>query len=227
MNENGVWIVVAAFNEEKMIGNVVDSLHEIYNNIIVVDDGSSDSTAKVAKEANAITLKHPINLGQGAALQTGISYALSKGAEFIVTFDADGQHCIGDIEHLLEALKKTGSDVACGSRFLGTHISMPTLRKVILKLAVVFTWITTGIRMTDAHNGLRAFTAHAARKIEITQNRMAHASEIIEQIAYNKLKLVEVPVTIIYSDYSLTKGQRMSNSINILLDLLTSRFLKW
>lgn len=226
MNKNGVWIVIAAFNEEKMIGNVVDSLLEVYDNIIVVDDGSSDNTAKFAKEANAITLKHPINLGQGAALQTGITYALSKGAEFIVTFDADGQHCVQDIAHLLNALQRQGADVSCGSRFLGTQISMPALRKFMLKLAVMFTWITTGIRMTDAHNGLRAFTADAARKIDITQNRMAHASEIIEQIAFKKLKLIEVPVTIIYSEYSLAKGQRMSNSINILLDLLNSRFLK-
>ena len=224
MDENGVWIVVAAFNQEKMIGNVVDSHHEIYNNVIVVDDGSSDSTTKVALEANVFTLKHPINLGQAVALQTGISYALSNGAEFIVTFDADGQHCVGDIAHLLETLQETGSDVACGSRFLGDQISMPTFRKLILKLAVVFTWITTGIRMTDAHNGLRAFTSEAARKIEITQNHMAHASEIIEQVAYNKKKLIEVPVTIIYSEYSLAKGQSMSNSINILLDLWTVGF---
>ena len=226
INNQGVWIVIAAYNEEKMIASVVATLRKIYSNIIVVDDGSSDSTFKMAREAKAITLKHPINLGQGAALQTGITYALSKGAEFIVTFDADGQHCFGDIALLLRALQKTGSDVACGSRFLDAQASIPSFRKLILKLAVVFTWITTGIRMTDAHNGLRAFTGATARKIEIRQNRMAHASEIIEQIAYNKLKLIEVPVTIIYSEYSLAKGQHMSNSINILLDLLANRFAK-
>jgi glycosyltransferase involved in cell wall biosynthesis len=226
MNKNDVWIVIAAFNEEQMIGKVVNSLYEVYNKIIVVNDGSSDRTGEYALEAKAVTLTHPINLGQGAALQTGISYALSKHAKFIVTFDADGQHCVNDIDNLLNALKNTNSEVACGSRFLGSHISMPILRKIMLKLAVLFTWTTTGIKMTDAHNGLRVFRADAAKKIKITQNRMAHASEIIEQIAINNLKMIEVPVTIVYSEYSLAKGQRMSNSINILLDLWNSRFMK-
>jgi polyprenyl-phospho-N-acetylgalactosaminyl synthase len=226
MDEDNVWIVIAAFNEERMIGSVVGGLGAVYRNVVVVDDGSSDRTVAVAAAAGAITLRHPINLGQGAALQTGMVYALARGADFIVTFDADGQHRVEDIARLLGALSGAGADVACGSRFLGTAVAMPLSRRLALRMAALFTSMTVGIKVTDAHNGLRAFTSDAVRKIEIKQNRMAHASEIIWQIKAKHLRLIEVPVTILYSEYSLAKGQRLSNSLNILLDLLGGRFLK-
>ena len=221
--EGGVWVVVAAYNEARVIGGVIAELRRDSHRIVVVDDGSSDMTARVAAECGAIVLQHPINLGQGAALQTGIEFALLRSAEVIVTFDADGQHRVGDIGKLVEALQKHRADFALGSRFLGAAVNIPPLRRMLLRAATLFTRVTTGLRLTDAHNGLRAMTRRGAQRIRLRQNRMAHASEILGQIAASRLKFVEVPVTTEYSGYSLAKGQRSGDLIIILLDLFARR----
>lgn len=220
MNLGNVWIVIAAHNEESVIGDVVNELKSIGCELVVVDDGSADKTPDIAWRAGSDVVIHPFNLGQGAALQTGIDYALRRGAAFVATFDADGQHDPADILKMLEVLVATKSDIVCGSRFLGLTENMPFSRAVLLKLAVLFTTITTGIKVTDAHNGLRVMTADCARKIKITQNRMAHASEIISIISSLRLKYIEVPVSIRYTPYSLKKGQRISGALNILVDLI-------
>jgi len=193
---------------------------------VVVDDGSKDGSGEIALAAGAVVLRHPVNLGAGAAQQTGIDYALSRGAEIIVTFDADGQHMASDIDALVADLQKAGTDFALGNRFTGHVENMPLMRRIVLKLAVLFTVFSTGLKMSDAHNGLRAMTAEAARKIRFRQNRMAHGSEIIEQIARLKLSYVETPVTVRYTDYSLKKGQSSLNAINILFELISERILK-
>jgi glycosyltransferase involved in cell wall biosynthesis len=162
-------------------------------------------------------------MGQGAALQTGITFALRNKAQFIVTFDGDGQHRPEDIPLLIQALIKHQADFALGSRFLGSALDLPPLRRAVLRLAVLFTRVTTGLKLTDAHNGLRAMTGRGAAYIRLRHNRMAHASEILDQIARSGLAYVEVPVTIVYTAYSLQKGQRISNSVSILIDLLTRR----
>lgn len=221
-----VWAVIAAYNESQTIGQVIQGLAEQGCSIVVVDDGSHDDTAVLARGAGAHVVCHPINLGQGAALQTGIEYALRRGAETLVTFDADGQHLASEVHVLVDTLRSSGADMACGSRFLGQTENMPRLRRATLKLATVFTYLSTGLRMTDAHNGLRALTRSCALRLRIRQNRMAHASEIIDQAARLRLKLVEVPVTIRYSEYSLRKGQKLSNSLAILLDLAVKRLYR-
>src|SRR5262249_28459340 len=190
---------------------------------VVVDDGSADETAEVAARAGAEVLRHPINLGQGAALQTGIDYALLRGAGQVVTFDADGQHRADEIAVLLAALCAHDADFALGSRFRGTTVELPTLRRLMLRAATLFTRVTTGLEVTDAHNGLRAMTRRGAARIRLRQNRMAHASEILHQIAASGFRYVEVPVTIQYSRYSLAKGQRASEFVVILLDLFARR----
>ena len=219
----GIWVVVTAFNEASVIGAVVSGLNEAGYAVVVVDDASADETAAVAQRHGAVVLSHPINLGQGAALQTGISYALKRGAAFLVTFDGDGQHRPADIPVLIEALERNGCDFALGSRFLGGALNMPNSRRMLLRLATWFTRITTGLRVTDAHNGLRAMTRRGAARIHLRQNRMAHASEILHQIARSGLPYVEVPVTIVYTDYSLAKGQRMGDAASILVDLMARR----
>ena len=171
-------------------------------------------------------LRHPINLGQGAALQTGIRYALSRGAGYIVTFDADGQHRPEDIRVLLDMQVKTGADVVLGSRFLGHAENIPRLRRMLLQLAVIYTHITSGVKLTDAHNGLRLLTRRAAERLRIRQDRMAHASEIIDQIGALGLTVVEAPVTIVYTEYSLRKGQKLGNALNILTELFVARLNK-
>jgi glycosyltransferase involved in cell wall biosynthesis len=218
-----VWIVIAAFNEEAVIGRVVDKVTRVYPNVVVVDDGSADLTASKAAGAGALVVKHPINLGQGAALQTGIAFALSRGAQYLVTFDADGQHRVADIAALLEALRSRDIDYALGSRFLHGASNIPRTRRLLLQAATWFTRFTTGLRVSDSHNGLRAMTRKGASQLFIRQNRMAHASEILQQIADSGLNYIEVPVTISYTHYSLEKGQRLSGSVDIILDLLASR----
>lgn len=221
----GIWIVVPAYNEVQVVHSVVSLLLQRYDNVVVVDDNSQDHTYESLTDLRLHLLRHPINLGQGAALQTGITYALQRGASIIVTFDSDGQHAVDDIPVLCRALTG-GADVALGSRFLGSTIRMPPLRKLVLKAAIFYQHLTSGLKLTDAHCGLRAMTAAAARSISIRENRMAHASELIEQFANLKLRIVEVPVTITYSDYSLAKGQSSLNAITIVLQLFVNRFRK-
>jgi glycosyltransferase involved in cell wall biosynthesis len=218
-----IWVVVTAYNESSVISEVVKGIRQGGYSVVVVDDASSDETGDRALSAGARVLRHPINLGQGAALQTGIAFALRNEAQYIVTFDGDGQHRPEDIASLTDALMRHQADFALGSRFLGNALDLPRLRRAILRLAVLFTRLTTGLKVTDAHNGMRAMTRRGASYIRLRQNRMAHASEILDQIARSKLAYVEVPVTIVYTAYSLQKGQRISNSVSILIDLLTRR----
>lgn len=203
-----------------MIRDVVAEAHAFFANVVVVDDGSADESANIAEAAGARVLRHPFNIGQGAALQTGMDFALASGAEYVATFDADGQHCIEDVTVLLDGLRAAQADIALGSRFLGTAESIPSSRRLLLRVACWFTRLTTGLDLTDVHNGIRVMTSEAARRISITHNRMSHASELLEQIAANKLNYIERPVTIRYTAYSLAKGQTMWNSIVILSELL-------
>ena len=227
MNKNKTFIVIAAYNEGGQIKNVIlELLRRDFKNIVVVDDGSSDDTAQIAASAGAIAIKHPINLGQGAALQTGIDYSLEWGADMIVTFDADNQHDPDDISSAMNTLHKSGCDILLGSRFKGRTINMPLKKKITLKLAIFYTRITTGLDFSDAHNGFRVLTKNAAKIIRIRQNRMAHASEILNEIANLKIKYIEHPVTIKYTDYSIAKGQKISNSLNILKDLFLGGLYK-
>jgi polyprenyl-phospho-N-acetylgalactosaminyl synthase len=214
-----LWIICAAYNEARTIAGVVLELRHAGYQVVVVDDGSNDATRHLATAAGANVITHPINLGQGAALQTGIEYALAQGADVIVTFDADGQHRVSDVARLVEALSHEQADFALGSRFLGQTCNLPWLRRWVLRAATVFTRLTTGLSLTDSHNGLRALTRRGACAIRLRQNRMAHASEIVSEIARSRLPYVEVPVTIEYTAYSLAKGQRLGDSVMILLDL--------
>ena len=220
-----VWVVIAAYNEATVIHRVISNVASCGYRTIVVDDGSSDQTVAAASAADRI-IRHPINLGQGAALQTGMDYALEQGADVIITFDADGQHRAADIESLIRALEKTQADFALGSRFLGSSTGLPHLRRWLLKAATLFTQLTTGLRLSDTHNGLRAMTRRGAGVVRLRQNRMAHASEILSQIAASGLSYVEVPVSVEYSTYSLAKGQRLDDALMILLDLFARRLYR-
>jgi glycosyltransferase involved in cell wall biosynthesis len=220
-----VWVVVAAYNEGSVISRVVSELKRRGYAVVVVDDGSSDRTAEAAAAADVI-VRHSINLGQGAALQTGIDFALEREADVIVTFDADGQHRAADIEKLVQAIRIADVDFALGSRFLGGSSGMPVARRILLKAATLFTQLTTGLRISDTHNGLRAMTRNGAGVIRLRQNRMAHASEMLSQIAASGLGYTEVPVTIEYSAYSIAKGQKIGDALIILLDLFARRLYR-
>ena len=226
MDPAAVWVTIPAYNEEAIIASVVDPLSKLGFQVVVVDDCSDDQTVARLAELPVHFLSHPVNLGQGAALQTAISYALSQQARYIVTFDADGQHSPTDISKLLDPLIRGEFDVALGSRFIagGSAENIPPIRRSMLRLAILLSRFSTGMKLTDTHNGLRAFTADAARKLKITQNRMAHASQILSQISSQKLRYVEVPVRIVYTDYSMQKGQRVSNAFNVVWESLMAFF---
>lgn len=218
-----VFIVVPAFNESRTIRGVVDGLLAHYPNVVVVDDGSSDGTFESLQDSRACVLRHCANRGQGASLQTGIDFALLRGAEAIVTFDADGQHDVHDIPALLRPLRDGECDVALGSRFLGRTSNMPLTRRLLLKLGVLFTWVVSRIRATDVHNGLRAFSAQAASELNINMDRMAHASEIFDQIRTHGWRYKEIPVTIHYTTYSLAKGQTSWDALRIAFQVLLEK----
>jgi glycosyltransferase involved in cell wall biosynthesis len=223
---HAAWLVVAAYNEGPQVGDVVKHARAVFANIVVVDDGSGDATGEAAWQSGASVVTHPLNLGQGAALRTGMDYALARGARFVATLDADGQHRADDAAAMIRRLAESGADVALGSRFLGSAENMPYARRLLLRAATVFTRLTTGLDVTDAHNGLRAFTADAARRIRIRQNRMAHASEILEEISRGQLTYIEVPMVVTYTEYSLAKGQSGFGAFSVLLDLLLARLRK-
>lgn len=222
-----IFIVIAAYNEEKSIGAVLDSLNkEGYHNIVVVDDGSHDNTSSAVKMHKAHVLRHIMNRGQGAALKTGIDYALLQGADIVVTFDADGQHNPKDIKAMTEPIIKKEVDVTLGSRYLKqAKTNAPPLRRLYHKIGIMTIWFMYGIRLTDAHNGLRALSRKAASAIQIKSDRMEHASEIIDQIGKNKLSYREIPVEIIYTEYSLKHGQSSSNAFNIFFKMIFKKLM--
>ena len=221
MNEEDVWVVVPLFNEERVIAEVVRSARAVFPNIVCVDDGSTDASAAAAEAAGAVVVRHPVNLGQGAALQTGFEYALSvPSMRWVVTFDADGQHQIDDVVVMLDKARGENLDVVFGSRFLDDRTEAGFLKGLVLRAAVGYTNLTTGTRLTDAHNGLRVMGRDVVARIEITQNRMAHASELVQQIGQLDVRYAESPVHIIYTDYSRSKGQSLWNAVNILADLI-------
>ncbi len=226
-SQSRIFVVVPAYNEGKVIENTLKPLIEKGYSIVVVDDGSSDETWQIIRKLPVYGLHHIINMGQGAALQTGISFALVKRAEIIVHFDADGQHDPEDIPRLCEPILKHQADVVLGSRFLlAAHSqAVPRSRRIILRGAVVINGLLTGIWLSDAHNGFRAFSSEAARKVKLSENGFAHASEILILIREQKLKYVEVPTLIRYTNYSVEKGQSTLNAFNILIDLILRRFI--
>lgn len=211
------WVVIAAYNEGKVIRDVVSEVAREGWSVVVVDDGSRDDTAAAADVPGVFVLRHVVNLGQGAALQTGIDFALRRRAAHIVTFDADGQHDAGCIPALVEALDD--ADIALGSRFLGKAIEGASNRRVaLLKTATLVSNGLSGMKLTDAHCGFRAFRASAAPKLRITQDRMAHASELLRKIHTSGLRVVEVPVTVRYTEHSMSKGQGGMQAVRILFD---------
>ena len=221
-NDLKLFIVIPCFNEQDTIHDVISSLMKSgYRHVIVVDDNSSEDIPLALRGLPVIYIRHPINLGQGAALQTGFEYAKMNQADIVVTFDGDGQHSSNDIRNLIAPILKNESDIVLGSRFLKTsrtNIAFP--RVILLQIGRYIEWPFTGLLLSDVHNGIRALNRKALERINITESGMAHATEIIMQIRRNKLRFAEVPVTIQYSKYSKKKGQSFWNSINIFFDLI-------
>lgn len=224
---NDTGIIIPVYNEAEVVSETVNGVLKVFSNVVCVNDGSSDESSEKITHTKAILVEHPINLGQGAALQTGIEFLLqNKDIHYFVTFDADGQHNIKDVQRMIKVIKKQNIDIVLGSRFLGVAEDMPALKIVILKMAIIFTNIFSGVKLTDTHNGLRVFNRKFAENLNITMSDMAHASEIIDKLGKGNWAYEEVPITIKYTDYSRAKGQSLFNSINILFDLMLKKVSK-
>lgn len=223
-----IFIIVPTFNEAAVLAGTLTPLYKKGYTIVVVDDGSSDETWSILQDLPVYALRHPINLGQGAALQTGMSFALLNDADVVVHFDADGQHRPNDIETLVEPILKGKADVVLGSRFLRfqDEESVPLSKRIILRVAVIVNGLFTGMWLSDAHNGLRALSKHAVQKIHLRENRYAHASEIVHQIKALKLKYTERATKVSYTKYSTQKGQSFWNAFNIVVDMILRGIFK-
>ena len=225
MNDNkSIFVIIPCFNEARVIRQTVQEVIAAGYNVVVVDDCSTDDSYELIRGLQIDLIRHKVNLGQGAALQTGIEVAKKKGAEYFVSFDADGQHDVNDIEAIVEKLKKENLDIVLGSRFLpGAESNIKPGRKFFLKIACLMNFAFTGILLSDAHNGIRVFNKNAAEKINIKENRMAHASEFLMQIKKHRLKFAEHPVHIHYTAYSKKKGQSLFNSVKIFFELVLNK----
>ncbi len=219
-----IYIVIPAYNEADHIKKVITDLHNHnYHHIVVVDDGSIDDTATQAQVNNVVVLKHIINRGMGAALQTGNSFALADAADIVVHFDADGQMQASDIQAMIQPIVQGQVDVTLGTRFLSWQKDMPWTKKYLIHpLAKIINYWFTRLWLTDAHNGFRALSRRAARQITITQDRMAHNTEIVEKIKKFNFKFQEIPVTIRYYEY----GQNISGGFKIIRDLLLGKLIR-
>jgi len=217
-----IFCIIPAYNEEKNINQVIAKVKPLVDKIVIVDDGSTDKTRELAKTQGAKVLSHIINRGQGAALATGNQYALANGADIIIHFDADGQFLPEEIKDVIAPLQSGQADIVFGSRFLGKESNMPKFKKyVIIPLAHLVNKIFIGETLTDPQSGFRALTRGGAKKIKIEQDGMAHNSEIISQAFSHKLRIKEVPITVIYHNF----GQRLSGGFKIIKDLILARLI--
>jgi glycosyltransferase involved in cell wall biosynthesis len=219
LSNSDVWLIIPVYNEATVIGDVVREALRTFPNIVCVDDGSRDGSADQIRAAGAHLVRHPINLGQGGALQTGIEYARAQpGGEYFVTFDADGQHQVSDVVKMVERLRTEPVDIVVGTRFHGDTSHIPLAKRIVLRTVVALSPQLRRLGLTDAHNGLRAFNRTVADQMDITRNGMGHASEIVEMIDRHKWRIAEEPVTIVYTEYSMAKGQSLINGVNILFE---------
>ncbi len=214
--------IIAAYNEEKKIANTLDDVKKYLDNIVVVDDGSRDNTVKVAREKGVTVIEHKINRGQGAALETGNTYALKHQADIVVHFDADGQFLAKEIKDIIKPIK-AGYDVTFGSRFLDKKSQVPfTKRNIIMPLAKLINLVFFNVRTSDPQNGFRALNVKALETIKIENDRMAHCSEILAKTRKYKLKYKEIPVTVLYAEF----GQKFNSGFKILSDLFVNKLTK-
>jgi len=220
-----IFIVIPAYNEEKNIAAVIQDIKKADNtyHIVVVDDFSKDKTYDIVKNAGIDVLRHIVNRGQGAALKTGSEYAIMKGAEIIVHFDADNQFLASEIASVIEPIISDQADIVFGSRFMGKPSNMPVLKKnIVMPLAQIFQHFIFGIKMTDPQSGFRAFNAAIFNKINWHSDRMAHCSEILHFSFKNKLRVKEVACTVVYHDF----GQKFSGGLKIIKDSFLNIFIK-
>jgi glycosyltransferase involved in cell wall biosynthesis len=222
-----VWILVPCFNEGKVVKNTLNELSNFFNNILVVDDGSTDNTYDILCSMDVTIVRHPINLGQGAAIDSGFKYLLREDkSKCVITFDADGQHSIKDAVSFAGEITSCKEDVILGSRFINNNSNVPFLKKIALKLATHISNLILGLKLTDTHNGMKAFKIKCLRQINIQIDGYGFESELISKIKSSGISYKEMPTEIIYSDYSMKKGQSLRNGLRIIESLFLLFFKK-
>ncbi|GAB2502288.1 Undecaprenyl-phosphate mannosyltransferase [Corynebacterium atrinae] len=223
------WLVIPCYSEGTVIQDVIENARKTFPNIVAVNDGSPDDSAEKIMAGGAHLVNHPVNLGQGAGIQTGIEYARKQpGAKYFVTFDADGQHQVKDVVRMVERLRTEPLDIVVGTRFgrpRAADDQVPWIKRLVLKTVVMLSPTTRRLGLSDAHNGLRAFNKKVADEMNIRMNGMSHASEIVSMISDKHWRVAEEPVDILYTEYSMSKGQSLINGVNILADGMLSRRL--
>jgi glycosyltransferase involved in cell wall biosynthesis len=214
-----VWIVVPAFNEAGVIADVIVDVRAVFDHVVCVDDGSSDGTGEIARRAGAHLVRHPVNLGQGAAIQTGVEYARHQpGARIFATFDADGQHRVEDVVTMIQRLAVGDVDVVIGTRFGPGVTRPPLIKRIVLQTAVWLSPRGRRLGLTDTNNGLRVFNKTVADGLDITMNGMGHATEFVMLIAEHGWRVAEQPIEVLYTEYSKSKGQPLLNGVNIIFE---------
>lgn len=218
-----ILIGIPAYNEEQMIGEVIRSLFIIIKkiglDILVVNDGSTDNTSAIASAQKVTVINHLLNRGLGGALKTIFAYAKVNGYDVLLTFDADGQHEAKDIPKLIDPIIKNRADVVIGTRWKNLK-KTPFSRFVVNQFANIITYLLFGIWTTDSQSGFRSFNKKAIQKIHLETDGMEVSSEFFREIFRNKLRFVEVSTDVIYTTYSTTKGQKLSNAVNVSFQLL-------
>ena len=223
-----VLVIIPAYNEGEVLDGVIrnikaelQSAKDSGADVIVVNDGSNDNTKAVA-EKNTTTISHLVNMGSGAATRTGLEYAKRNNYYYAVTIDADGQHLATDLTKVINKLVSENYDLVIGSRLLNTE-GMPSHRVFGNKLLNLVTGIIFGVRVTDSQSGLKGFSRKAIEKIDIRSNGFEFCSEIVWRAKQANLKIIEVPIKAVYTDYSLAKGQSNINALRIIKNLIMQK----
>jgi glycosyltransferase involved in cell wall biosynthesis len=222
-----IFVIIPCYNESSVIRRTVTDVLQKGYTVVVVDDCSKDDSAKELKGLPIYYLRHRVNMGQGAALQTGINFAMKKGAEYFVTFDADGQHDSNDIAGMANVMNEYKTDIVFGSRFLpGAKTNVSGSRSFVLNVARYINYFVSGIMLSDAYNGLRMFNRKAAGVLKITENKMAHATQLQVLAAQHKLAIAEYPNNIHYNAYSKSKGLKNLDGIKIFFEIFLYKIFR-
>jgi glycosyltransferase involved in cell wall biosynthesis len=223
-----VLVVLPAYNEANHIEKVIKRIHRFgFTQIVVIDDGSKDNTAELAEAAGAKVLRHIINRGPGAATETGFNYVRNHlQYKYCVTIDADEQHHPKDLSHLIEVLIEHNADMVIGNRFMKGTNNIPIIRVIYNGIANLMTYIFADSWVSDTQSGLKAFKRSALEKIKIKTDGYEFCSELIIKAQSHKLKIIETPITVFYTDMSMKKGQSLGNGFKTVVNLIQSRFFR-
>ena len=221
MKFKDIYVIVPAFNEQNVIKDIINNLLKNFSNVIVINDGSNDKTLEIINDLDIKILNHEINLGVGAAVQTGFDYVSNiPGAKAVITFDADGQHLVDDAVAMAKEILICDEGIIFGTRFPKHSKNIPKVKRIVLKLIAKITDLVTGVTLSDAHNGLKAYKVSTIKELELQFSSYSYESELITQVAKKKIDYKEMSTDIKYTSYSIKKGQKLLNGLLIIEDLL-------